>query len=403
MIVGIDASNIRSGGGFTHLRELLAAAQPQKHRIRKVIVWGGSATLDKLREAPWLEKRCHPWLDRSLPYRASWQRWQLPRLAQRAGCAVVFCPGGLVSKGIRPVVTMCQNLLPFEWREMRRYKLSRQFFRLLLLRLVQADSFRRADGVIFLTHYAQQRVCRVAGAIAGQTAVIPHGVNERFFCRPRAQRPVAFAREGPPFRIVYVSIVDAYKHQWHVAKAIARLRLEGLPVEVEFIGPAYGPALRRLEGVMRRVDPTGAFICYRGFVPYDQLPKVYQEADLCVFASSCENLPNILLESMAAGLPIASSNRGPMPEVLGEAGVYFDPEDSEAIARAVRQLVESPELRAEKAQMACERAQRYSWQRCADETFAFLAKVAINARSRSVGDAAWGAKGEAFRERRIDG
>jgi glycosyltransferase involved in cell wall biosynthesis len=376
MIVGIDASNLRAGGGVTHLRELLAAAAPEKQGVQAVIVWGGRATLDELPERPWLEKRQEPWLDRSLAHRASWQRQQLPRLARHAGCSVLFCPGGLAPRDFRPVVTMCRNLLPFEWPEMRRYGISWMFLRLLLLRRMQVGTFRRADGVIFLTSSAQRRVMAVTGRLAAQTAVIPHGINERFFCPPRPPRPLARARDASPFRIVYVSIVDVYKHQWHVAEAVARLRTAGVPVELELVGPTYPPARRRLEAVMRRIDPDGGFIRYRGFVPYNELPEVYKKADICVFASSCENLPNILLESMAAGLPIACSNRGPMREVLGEAGVYFEPEHPESIAKAIRELIESAELRTEKAQMAFERAQRYSWGRCADETFSFLAAVA---------------------------
>jgi glycosyltransferase involved in cell wall biosynthesis len=376
MIVGIDASNLRAGGGLTHLRELLAAADPEKHGFQAVIVWGGRASLDDLPERPWLEKRHQPWLDHSVAHRVLWQRWQLPRLARHAGCSVLFCPGGLAPRGFRPVVTMCRNLLPFEWSEMRRFGISWMFLRLLLLRWMQVGTFRRADGVIFLTSYAQQRVISVAGGLAAKTAVIPHGINERFFCQPRPPRPLARACETSPLQIVYVSIVDVYKHQWHVAEAVARLRTQGLLVELELVGPAYPPARRRLEATLRRLDPAGAFIRYRGFLPYNQLPEVYRQADLCVFASSCENLPNILLESMAAGLPIACSDRGPMREVLGEAGVYFDPEDPESIAKAIRELIESPGFRAEKAQMAYERAQGYSWQRCADETFSFLATVA---------------------------
>jgi glycosyltransferase involved in cell wall biosynthesis len=259
---------------------------------------------------------------------------------------------------------------------MRRFGISWMFLRLLLLRWMQVGTFRRADGVIFLTSYAQRRVISVAGGLAAKTAVIPHGINERFFCQPRPPRPLARACETSPLQIVYVSIVDVYKHQWRVAEAVARLKTVGVPVELELVGPAYPPARRRLEATLRRLDPAGAFIRYRGFLPYNQLPEVYRQADLCVFASSCENLPNVLLESMAAGLPIACSDRGPMREVLGEAGVYFDPEDPESIAKAIRELIESPKLRAEKAQMAFERAKQYSWRRCADETFSFLATVA---------------------------
>jgi glycosyltransferase involved in cell wall biosynthesis len=128
--------------------------------------------------------------------------------------------------------------------------------------------------------------------------------------------------------------------------------------------------------MLKRVDPTGEFIRYTGTVAHSELPALYAQADLCVFASSCENMPNILLEGMASGLPVACSRMGPMPEVLGDAGVYFDPESATDIARALRALIDSPTLRASVAQRSFERAQRYSWSRCASETFKFLAEVA---------------------------
>jgi glycosyltransferase involved in cell wall biosynthesis len=64
-----------------------------------------------------------------------------------------------------------------------------------------------------------------------------------------------------------------------------------------------------------------------------------------------------------------------MPEVLGDAGVYFDPEDPSTLVRQLRALVGSAELRAELAQRAFERAAAYSWDRCAEETFGFLSEV----------------------------
>ena len=88
-------------------------------------------------------------------------------------------------------------------------------------------------------------------------------------------------------------------------------------------------------------------------------------------------MPNILLETMASGLPVACSNRGPMPEVLGDAGVYFDPEQPQEIERALRKLIESPVLRSEMAKASYERSLQFTWERCATETFAFLAQTAL--------------------------
>ena len=68
-----------------------------------------------------------------------------------------------------------------------------------------------------------------------------------------------------------------------------------------------------------------------------------------------------------------------MPEVLGDAGVYFAPDDPDDIARALPELIDSPELRARLAKASFERVQGFSWRRCASETFEFLAGVAINA------------------------
>jgi glycosyltransferase involved in cell wall biosynthesis len=86
-------------------------------------------------------------------------------------------------------------------------------------------------------------------------------------------------------------------------------------------------------------------------------------------------MPNILLEAMAAGLPIASSDRGPMPEILGDAGLYFDPESPQAIEEAVGRLHADPGLCERLAGRAQARAREFSWERAARETFALLARV----------------------------
>ncbi len=377
MILGIDASNIRAGGGVTHLVEVLRAAESRAHGFDRVIVWGGAATLAKIDDRDWLRKLHDPILDYGLLYRVFWQRFRLRELAQQAGCDVLFVPGGSDASGFKPMVTMSQNLLPFAWRELRRYGWSLYTLKFLLLRWTQGRSFREADGVIFLTKYARDNVTKVTGAQRGKNAIIPHGINPRFLLPPRRQRlPIDFD-ESQPCRILYVSSVDVYKHQSHVAEAVAQLRSAGIPVVLELVGPPAA-GMNRLQKTLNRVDPERTFVTYRGQVPYEKLHKFYANADIGVFASSCENLPNILLEGMAAGLPMACSRMGPMPEVLGNAGVYFDPEDSNDIARALRELIDSPDLRARLAQGAFERAHDFSWQRCADETFEFLAAFAQN-------------------------
>ena len=123
------------------------------------------------------------------------------------------------------------------------------------------------------------------------------------------------------------------------------LRSRGFDLELVLAGGGRGRAARLLEKEIADDDPAGHFVKCLGFVPHDDLPSLLAGADLFVFASSCENMPNTLVEAMAVGLPIACSNRGPMPEVLRDGGVYFDPENPESIATAIETLIRDPELR----------------------------------------------------------
>lgn len=375
VIVGVDASNVRAGGGITHLANVFAAAKPGDFGIDRVVVWAGRGTHARLPEAPWLEKVWEPTLDRPLPHRLLWQWLRLPRLAAER-CDILFSPGGNAPRGFAPLVSLSQNMLPFEWKELSRYGLSLVGLRLLLLRFGQGRTFRNAAGVIFLTRYARDGVLAIAPP-RGKIAIVPHGIEERFRAAPRPQRARAQLSAEHPLRLLYVSIIDVYKHQWHVAEAVDRLRREGLPVEIDFVGPAFPPALARFEAVRRRLDPEGRFLHYRGPVPFEELHELRERAEVFVFASSCENMPNVLVEGMASGFPIACAKRGPMPEILGDGGVYFDPEDPDSIAEAIRSLADDDGLRERCAARAYERAMAFSWERCARETLGFLREVAV--------------------------
>ncbi len=374
MILTIDASNIRVGGGLTHLVEMLRAADPASHGISSVHLWASSATLAHVDGRAWLQKRSDPLLDRGRFRRMLWQRFRLRKLAVEAGCDLLFVPGGVDASGLRPMVTMSQNLLPFEWNEARRFGWSTMTVKCLLLRLAHKRTFREAIGVIFLTDYARDAVLKVTGKLTGATVVVPHGINPRFQLEPRAQEEFLAFSTVRPCRVLYVSVVEVYKHHWHVAEAVGALRAEGLPVVLDLVGPpASGSA--RLAEALERLDPREQFIRYVGHVPYARLHELYAQADVFVFASSCETFGQILTEAMSAGLPIACSDRSAMPEILSDAGVYFDPESPAEIASALRQLMESAAMRAEKAESASRRARAFSWRRCADETFAFFARA----------------------------
>src|SRR5262249_48600904 len=153
--------------------------------------------------------------------------------------------------------------------------LSWMFLRLTLLHYSQGSTFRRADGMIFLTDYARSEIQWAIGTLRQPVAVIPHGIAERFRQAPKLQQPLSAYSAANPFRLLYVSIVDVYKHQWQVVTALSELRRAGLPMTLDLVGPAYPPAMNRLQRVLDTVDPDGDFIHYRGSIESSKLHEVY--------------------------------------------------------------------------------------------------------------------------------
>jgi glycosyltransferase involved in cell wall biosynthesis len=372
VVVGIDASRNRSGGAKAHLVGILKESDPRAHGIQQVHVWSYKSLLDALPEVPCLIKHNPPELEGSLLRQAWWQYHSLPKAARALGCDVLLSTDAGSVCGYQPAVVMSRDMLSYEPGEMRRYGVTKARARLILLFWIQNRSLRAANGVIFLTKYAAEVIQRATGRLP-QVAVIPHGVGNVF--RRTTPRPPWPTGKERPIRCLYVSNAAMYKHQWHVVAAMALLRKRGHQLQLTLAGGGSGRAQQLLDEAIRRHDSEQLFVKCIGFVPPDSLPSVLHDADLFIFASSCENMPNTLVEAMAAGLPIACSDRGPMPEVIADAGVLFDPEDPDSIASAVERLIFEPQLRSRCAVRAEELAQRYSWSRCGAETWGFLRKT----------------------------
>lgn len=376
-VIGIDASRNRSGGAKGHLVGILRDSDPSAHGIDEVHVWSYPALLAALPDRPWLIKHSPAALQGSLRQQMWWQWRHLPVEARAAGCGVLLNTDAGSICHFRPAVVMSRDMLSYEPGEMDRYRfLGKSWLRLLVLRYVQNRSMRLADGVIFLTRYAAGVIQKFTGTLQ-QVAIVPHGVGDEFR-NVGEKRP--WPKEGDPVKCLYVSNAAPYKHQWHVVRAFADLRRRGHKVELVLVGGGSGPAQRRLETELERSDPRRDFVTCIGFLAPKDLPAMLADAHVFVFASSCENMPNTLVEAMAAGLPIACSDRGPMPEVLQDGGVKFDPEKPVSIAAAVERLLTDSALRRNAATQARTLATQYSWSRCGRETWQFLLKVAQIAR-----------------------
>ncbi|MHC4872180.1 MAG: glycosyltransferase family 4 protein [Planctomycetota bacterium] len=371
LCLGIDASNIISGGGLTHLQMLLEHSNPEDFGFTKVIIWSNQETLDKLPNREWLMKVNPPILNHSMPFRFFWQQFILPFCIKELDCDMLFSPGGTLPLYV-PVksVAIQQNLLIFEKEEADRYDpASLMRLRIKFLNFMQKMSLQKANGVIFLTQYAKKTIISQLSKFSARSRIIAHGIEKRFF----ADSPkVSHEMDKKKIKLLYVSTVDVYKHHNEVAAAVDKLIHDDINLEIDFIGGAYQPSLESFNRKLDKYDFGRKHMRYHGALPFEELHKMYKDADIFVFASSCENLPIILLEAMAAGMPIACSKKGPMPEVLQDCGFYFDCENHNSIAESIKYIVDNPVEAEFKCKKSMQLAAEYKWEKCAKETLEFL-------------------------------
>ncbi|MFL0809471.1 MAG: glycosyltransferase family 4 protein [Agarilytica sp.] len=372
LIVGIDASRNRSGGAVAHIKGILSGTDIQDHGIEKVYLWSHKNLLDQIPDYSWLEKVSTVQLDKSMIHQLWWQAVCLKNELSRFGCDILFTVGASTLCRFSPQVVLSQDMMSYEPGVMEYYGFGKTRLRLELILQLQNLAFRRAEGVIFLTKYAGTVIQGACGRLKN-VEYIPHGISENFLLQQK-EYLTSFSNESS-ISAVYVSQADLYKHQWEVVKAIAQLRKKGINISLMLIGGGSGKAKQLLDTQIKESDPECSFVRQVSFLPNDEIPERLVSSDIFIFASSCENMPITLLEGMAVGLPIACSSRGPMPEVLGDAGVYFDPVDSNSISSAIEQLVKNPVLMKNTAMKAKQVASEYTWAKCAERTWSFIVKT----------------------------
>ncbi len=360
------------GGGQTYLLQLFQHIPGEwdgKYRIIAILPPGFSEKLPP--DLP-MEVLAPEFPARSLVHRVLWYWVRLPRFLKRLKADVLFFPGGTLATrrlhGAKSAVTH-QNMLPFDPVERKRYPYGYRRAKFWLLQRIQGASFRNADLVIFISDYARSVIDYRIPRRRGRSVLIPHGLSDHFR-RPAATTPAAI--KGIEY-VLYVSTLDFYKAQLEVVTAWARLRQRRATCEKLILaGPenqAYGNRVRKLIRSLGMEDE----VLLIGNVPYEQLPAYYQNAKVNLFASSCENCPNILLEAMAAGRPVLSSNRLPMPEFAGDAATYFDPYDPEGLAGLLARFLDDEGLRTRMGTAALEHSRRYQWRDAARRTWSALA------------------------------
>ncbi len=231
----------------------------------------------------------------------------------------------------------------------------------------------RLQAVIVPSHAVKQELSARLGFGSGKIEVIYHGVDPDFFeATPAAKEAAARAYDLPENFVLFVGSMEPRKNLMRLLDAHGKLPEK---LQAQFPLVVAGASGWRNEDIREalRKHPHAQLV---GFVSRKLLPAVYASASLFALPSLYEGFGMPLLEAMAAGVPVLTSDVSAMPEVIGDCGFTVDPYDVDSIAAGLRRALEDLNAAATAGSRGRQRARQFTWERCAEQTKVFLERYA---------------------------
>lgn len=227
----------------------------------------------------------------------------------------------------------------------------------------------RADGLIAVSENTRQDAIRILGIRPENIRTIHSGVPQEYFAATPYPNP------GKPYFLSVGTIeprknIDSLLSAWQSLPS--DFRHEHRLVIVGMKGWHSDTTMRRIEQIAHD-DPS---VEHRGYVPEPEMPALTAGAMALVYVSLYEGFGLPVVQALAAGCPVITSNNSSLPEVGGDAPLYVDPRSVGEIASAIQRIADSPELRASMAARGRERARYFTWERAARESLDYFAALA---------------------------
>ncbi|MBI5284279.1 MAG: glycosyltransferase family 4 protein [Chloroflexi bacterium] len=371
MRIAIDATSMPpqpAGAGIYAMELVRAMAEHDRRDGYALFVRGDSldAALDGRRN--WRVEHVGA---SSRPARLAWEQLQLPRALASLGIDVLHSTHHtLPLAGVRCGRVVTIHDVTF-FRIPERYPAARRLYMQVLTRL----SAKVADAIIVPSNAVRDDVVRTLRVPAAKVTTVYEAAGPQF---APVERDVALAvarRHGidAPY-VLSVGSLEPGKNRTRLIRAMRRLRDEGLDYRLVVVGQKAW----KYESDLDLVGQLGMSdrVIFPGYVRQDDLPALYGGATAFAFPSLYEGFGLPVIEAMAGGVPVVTSNISATAEVAGDAALLVDPLSVDAIAGGLRHLLTDGELRADFARRGLDRAAEFSWRRAADETHAVYVRVA---------------------------
>ena len=234
--------------------------------------------------------------------------------------------------------------------------------KLLIQKKIYIRSFSRSDALIFLSNFSKKILNKNINLKKKKTIIIPHGVSDIFeFKKKNLNKNL--------IKIIYVSKIDIYKNQYKVIMAIKELK-DKLNIHLTLVG-AYDHKYRKILMKLIRESKITKQVKILGKVKYKNLPKLYNEHDIKVYASKSETFGMTMLEAMKCGLPILATKNQISTEILKEAG-FFCENTTNGIKIGILKIINDKKKLQSKINLGIKISKKFKWKTTSENTFNFL-------------------------------
>lgn len=274
---------------------------------------------------------------------------------------VVFFSNGWERRGLEqyPNIMVLHNALYVDDAALRVMLTPKKFLTFMGFRHIVRRSIKRADGVIFLRDKSKEDTDRI-GLKYKSGKVIYFGMPKYNFS---TERP---ALDKENIKLLYVSPFHKYKCHETLINGMKLLVDKGYSLSLELIGGIPEAREQVIREMVARLGMAER-VQFSGWCTHEEVMQAMKRADIFVYPTRIEAAGLGVMEPMAQSMPIASSNTACMPEILKDAGTYFNPFKPQELADAVEKLIVDDAFRETCSKKAYAYASEYSWERAMRE------------------------------------
>ena len=305
------------------------------------------------------------------PVRIGWMQMRAARALDALRPDVAHFTNGMI-----PIGSSVSMIVTIHDMSLRLYPQCHPVRRLLLNRPLMQVAIKQAASIVTVSDSARRDLLRLHGIAADRVSVVHEAASPSF--RPIDDRAeldrVRAHYHLPPRFVLYVGAIEPRKNLGRLVEAFAAARARGIPHHLVCVGP-YGWSSRDLSGRIERLG-LNEVVHFTGYAKFEDLPAIYNLADFFVFPSLYEGFGLPVVEAMASGLPVITSNTSSLGEIAADAAATIDPTDREALADAITHLAADDELRRELRRRGLLRSRMFSWTQTAKEMLAVYHRAA---------------------------